>query len=233
MITESMSTDEVIKELRKDHDYVLARTNGLLAKNSKKIKSKFVKDGDVMSTSQYVVPETNDTLIIFSTKRVDTIKGKVNVCMRTSSCVKTYFGSYIMNVIDPVTGRVDGYAVFTRHFQERLKERLGKDFLTFVKEDLLKKNGAFCKILDYKEKDNSHYTCMGDAFIFFKIEDGGKKIIATTVVSDNELFMEQLVEKKESQMVNENERSTYVEILESKDKKFKHMIPRSSVRMRA
>ena len=51
MITRTMTPGEVIRGLRTIDEYVLERMKGLMIKNSKKLKSKFIKDNSIMSKS--------------------------------------------------------------------------------------------------------------------------------------------------------------------------------------
>ena len=201
MITESMNTNEVLRELQKDEEFVSARRNGLLAKNNKKLKNKFIKNGDIMSVSNYVVPETKDTVVVFAVKEVEEIHGRGYVAMRTSSYVKTYYGTYITYGANNGSRWPNSIYVFTRHFVARLKERLGKDFMTFFKEDFLEKNNACISPIEYKYggKENTLIAHIGDAFVIIAKEDSGKKYTAITVLSENELYSNQLVDKKESE----------------------------------
>lgn len=203
-----MSTEEVLKEIRKDYDFVLARRDGLLAKNNKKLKNKYVKEGAILSTSEYEVSDTKDKVIVLAIKAVATVNRKDYASIQLATIVKTFFGSYIVPKIDPYTGNPNGYVVFTRHFVSRLLERLGKDFITFFKEDMLGQTGSFFTPLDYKRGENEYYVSIGDAFAFIKMCDGGRKQVFTTVVSDKELFCNQFKDKEESRKRNEKGKDT-------------------------
>ena len=213
MITESMNTNEVLRELQKDEEFVSARGDGLLAKNNKKMKNKFVKNGDIMSVSHYVVPETKDTVYVFAVKSVESVNGREVIGMRMTSIVKTYYGTYIMANIAPNTDSVIGYVVYTRHFLTRLQERLGKDFLTFFKEDQLKMNGACITPEEYTYKgEKSYFASVGDAYLFIKISDDCKMHVVTTVLSENELYHGQLLGKKANHEKNKAEFKRYMDL---------------------
>ena len=212
MITESMNTDEVLRELQKDEEFVTARGEGLLAKNNKKLKNKFVKNGDVMSVSHYVVPETKDTVYVFAVKAIESVNGRVVTGMRMTSIVKTYYGTYIMANTVSNTHALVGYVVYTRHFLTRLQERLGKDFLTFFKEDMIKMNGTFITPEEYTYKEEkSYFASVGDAYLFIKKSDDGKMHVVTTVLSENELYDGQLLNKKANHEKNKAELKKYIE----------------------
>ena len=222
-----MSTEEVLKEICKDYDFVLARRDGLLAKNNKKLKNRYVKDGAILSISEYEVPDTKNKVIVLAIKEIATVNRKDYASIKMAIIVKTFFGSYIVPSIDPCTNKLHGYVVFTHHFVSRLLERLGKDFMTFFKEDMLGQTGLFYTPLDYKRGENEYYASIGDAFAFIKMCDNGRKQVFTTVVSDKELFCNQFKDKEESRKQNEKGQDT-LRIFRDKQAKKKFKTLKSS-----
>ena len=76
-----MTPREVINALQEIDDYVLGRMVGLSIKNSKKLKSKFVKNNEIMSKSTYVVPGISDTVVVYAVKENQTLKGRACASM--------------------------------------------------------------------------------------------------------------------------------------------------------
>ena len=68
MIKITMTPREVLDELKTVDDYVQERMYGLTCKNSKKMKSRFVKHNEIMSKSTYVVPGISDTVVVYAVK---------------------------------------------------------------------------------------------------------------------------------------------------------------------
>lgn len=199
MITQTMTSDEVIRGLQANQEYIVERMNGLGAKNSKKLKNKFIKDNDIMSKSTYVVPETKDTVVVFAIKRILMVKGKEHSTMTVSHYLKTYYNTYIVPVIDAMTNRVLGYIEFTCHSVERIRQRLGKDFDTFFQQDFVKNNGAI-QALEYKRNldPNERIAHIGDAFAIMEYEDSERRYVVKTILSEKELYANQMTNKMNS-----------------------------------
>lgn len=70
MITQTMTSGEVIRGLRMIDECVLERMNGLMNKNSKKLRSKYFEDNSIMSHSTYVVPKPQDTVEVYAIKHL-------------------------------------------------------------------------------------------------------------------------------------------------------------------
>ena len=197
MITKSMTSEEVLKELKKDDQFVLGRLNGLLIKNNKKLRSKFVKHKDIMSVSTYVVPETQDTVVVYATKNISTLKGRDYSSMILSSYYKTCYGTYIIPFFKksvPV-----GYVEYTHHSIDRMKMRLGKDFDAFFREDWIKRNNSAMAYVDYgyNGDENERVAHVGDAFLIVAC-DGDKRSIVKTILSTADLHSHQLQNKLNS-----------------------------------
>ena len=195
-----MTTNEVLKQLQKDCDYVAARIDGLRIKNSKKLKNKFIKNRAILSTSTYVVPETNDTVVVCAFKCVQTLKNREYASMGTTFYIKTCFGAYI--IPNTVGGYTTGYLQITYHAAQRLNERLGKDFDTFFKEDYIEKTDCILYPVQYNRNgDETEYIAhIGDAFLILKYEDGGNKRIVKTILSTKDLYAGQLMNKLNSKI---------------------------------
>lgn len=198
-----MTTDEVLKQLQKDFDYVEARIAGLRIKNSKKLKNKFIKNQAILSHSTYLVPETNDTVVVCALKSVQTLKNREYASMFVTFYVKTSFGTYIIPNEDG--GYVTGYLEITHHAVQRLNERLGKDFDTFFMEDYIEKNDCILYPVQYNRNgdENEYIAHIGDAFLILEHEDGGNKRIVKTILSTQDLYACQLTNKLNSKMKGE------------------------------
>lgn len=204
MIVQKMSADEVIRTLQRDDDYILERMKGLNIKNSKKLKSKFVKNNDIMSKSTYNIQGTNDTVVLYAIKLVQTIKGKEYSTMMLNYYVKTYYNTYIIPSINSKTQKVDLFVEFSIHSVERMKERLGKDFETFFEEDYLKNNGIIQPVEYLRNGDENEFVAhVGDAFIILEQEDSGKKYMVKTVLSEELLYNNQVSIKLDSKEATE------------------------------
>ena len=200
MIVKTMSFKEVLKQLQRDYEYAEERRSGLRIKNSKKLKNKLVKDRSVMSQSKYVVPATNDTIVVCTIKAIQTLKNREYTSMGMTLYVKTCYGTYIIpNVVD---NRAVGYLEVTNHAVQRLKERLGKDYDTFFKEDYIGKNDCILYPVQYNHNgdENEYIAHIGDAFLILEYEEGGNKRIVKTILSTKDLYACQMINKLNSKM---------------------------------
>ena len=201
MITRTMTSKEVIRALQEIDDFVLGRMSGLSIKNSKKLKSKFVKNNEIMSKSSYVIPRTKDTVVVYATKIIQDLRGKEYSTMSLHYYIPTYYNTYIIASINSVTKKVDMFAEFSGHSVERLKMRLGKDFDTFFKEDFLKNSGIIQPVeYNYNGDDNEYVAHIGDAFVIMENEDSGRKLVVKTILSNDDLHSNQLKYKLDSKM---------------------------------
>ena len=204
MITRTMSSEEVIRALQKNHLVVLGRMDGLGIKNSKKLKNKFIKDNAIMSKSDYLLPETYDSAVVYAVKHIQTLKGKDYATMILMYYYKTCYNTFIVPNVSPLTNRVQGYVEFTLHSVDRIKQRLGKDFDAFFREDFLKNNGLV-QTLDYQFNgdENERVAHIGDAFAILECEDAGRKYVVKTILSNEELYASQMMNKLNSKIKGE------------------------------
>ena len=200
MIVKTMTTKEVLKQLQKDYEYAMARMEGLRNKNSKKLKNKFIKNRAILSRSAYVVPETNDTVVVCAIKGVQTLKSREYTSMNLTCYVKTCFGTYI--IPHEEHGYVTGYLEVTHQAVQRLYERLGKDFDTFFKEDYIQKTDCILYPVQYNRNgnENEYIAHIGDAFLILEYEDGGNKRVVKTILSTKDLHANQMANKLNSKM---------------------------------
>lgn len=205
MIVKNMTAGEVIKELRKIDEYVLGRMNGLNIKNAKKLKNKFVKDHEIMSISNYTIPETNDAVVVYAIKKIQTIKGKDYATMWVEYYVKTCYDTYIISSIDSNRKTVELYVEYSRHSVDRMKMRLGKDFDSFFREDFIKKNNGILHPVEYNYNgdENERVAHAGDAFLIMEEEELGKKYVVKTTLSTSDLYCCQLQQKLDSKIEGE------------------------------
>lgn len=211
MIKISMTPREVLNELKTVDDYVQERMYGLTCKNSKKMKSKFVKHNEIMSKSTYVVPGISDTVVVYAVKENQTLKGKACASMYLAYYLKTQYGTYIIPCIDFISNRVIRYVEFSSHSIERMRERLGKDFDTFFREDYIKKNtGLFHPVkYEFNGKENEYVAHVGEAFIILAIDSSGLMHIVKTLLSVEDLYSNQLKLKLDSKMIGESVMEEY------------------------
>ncbi len=197
MITKSMTSEEVLKELKKDDPFVMDKWDGLLIKNKKKLKSKLVKHKDIMSVSSYVVPETRNTVVVYATKHISTLKGRDYSSMILNCYYKTCYNTYIVPSFKnsvPV-----GYVEYTQHSVDRIKKRLGKDFDTFFQEDWIKMNEGSMVYVDYNYNRDAdeRVAHVGDAFLILACDDD-KRSVVKTILSTADLHSNQLQNKLNS-----------------------------------
>lgn len=196
MIVQTMTPSEVIRGLQVNHSYLRDRMDGLAIKNSKKLKNKYIKDNEIMSRSSYVIPSTNDTMVAYAIKHIQVLKGKEYSTMIVMSYIKTCYNTYIAPAINPLTDRVWGYVEFTSHSVDRMRERLGKDFDTFFREDYVKNNGVVDTIeYHYNGDANERVAHIGDAFAFIDYRESEHKYTVKTIVSTEQLYTNQLKNK--------------------------------------
>ena len=227
MITKSMTSEELLKELCVGEGFILDRTYGLRIKNNKKLKSKYVKHNEIMSVSNYIIPETQNNAVVYAVKQYQTLKGKDYATMYLSYYYKTAYGTFIMPYFN--NSVVVGYLEATCHAVDRMKMRLGKDFDAFFREDWLKKNDSAMSMeeYDYNGDKNEYVAHVGDAFLILENTDSGKKKIIKTVLSTNDLHANQLQYKLDSKMRGESFRDEVADhidaVTEAHLKMFKKM----------
>ena len=204
MITRTMTPDEVIRTLHKNHLVILDRMDGLGIKNSKKLKNKYIRDNAIMSRSDYVLPETYDTAVVYAIKHIQTMRGKDYATMILMHYYRTTYDTYIVPNVNPRTNRVQGYMEFTHHSVDRMKQRLGKDFDTFFQEDYVKNNGLVQTLeYEFNGDENERVAHIGDAFAILECEDNGRKYVVKTILSNDELYASQLMNKLNSKIKGE------------------------------
>lgn len=204
MITNTMNFDEVVRSLQVNHSYVRGRMDGLGAKNSKKLKNKIIKDNTIMSKSTYTIPETKDTVVVYAIKHIQTVRGKEYSTMVVMYYYRTFYNTYIVPAIDTLTDRVLGYVEYTHHSVVRIQERLNKDFDTFFKEDYVKNNGVIQALeYHYNGDENERVAHIGDAFAIMECENSGRRYVVKTVLSNEELYASQMMNKLNSKMRGE------------------------------
>lgn len=204
MIVKMMTKKEALQEIRKDDAWILGRLKGLSNKNSKKLKSKFVKNYDVMSISEYDIPETKDTAVVYAFKLIHELKGKEYAELGVAYYIKTTYNTYILPCIESFGNKVIRYVEFSPHSVSRIQERLHKDFDTFFKEDYLKMNKTVfhLKKYDYNNDENEYVAHVGSAFII--VDRDGVKDAVKTVLTNKELYSNQLKLKLDSKKVGES-----------------------------
>ena len=224
-----MTTDEVLRELRKDDEFVLARMNGLRIKNSKKLSSKYVKHNEIMSVSTYVIPETQDTAVVFAVKQTHSLKGKEYSSLGLSYYYKTPYGTFIMPYFENMV--VVGFIEVTHHAEVRMKERLGKDFDAFFREDWMKKNSSTLAIVEYNYNgnENEYVGHVGEAFLILENEDSGRKKTIKTVLSTGDLYLNQLKFKLDSKMKGESFRADIDDKMDAEAEVYLKMLKRLGV----
>ena len=205
MIVQTMTPSEVIRALQVNHSFLRDRMDGLGIKNSKKLKNKYIKDNEIMSRSTYVIPATKDTMVVFAIKHIQVLKGKEYATMIVRSYYKTCYNTYIVPAINSLTDRVLGYMEFTSHSVDRMRERLGKDFDTFFREDYSENNGVVKTIeYHYNGDENERVAQIGDAFAFIDYRKSEHKYTVKTIVSTEQLYSNQLVNKLNSEKGGED-----------------------------
>ena len=178
--------------------------DGLGAKNSKKLKNKIIKDNTIMSKSTYTIPETKDTVVVYAIKHIQTVRGKEYSTMVVMYYYRTFYNTYIVPAIDTLTDRVLGYVEYTHHSVVRIQERLNKDFDTFFKEDYVKNNGVIQALeYHYNGDENERVAHIGDAFAIMECENSGRRYVVKTVLSNEELYASQMMNKLNSKMRGE------------------------------
>lgn len=100
MITSNMTVDEVLKEVQKIDNYVMERLEGLSIKNKKKLESKAFKHNDILSVSNYTVPDPYDSVVVFAVKMTIELKGKECTMIGLVYYIKTRYGTYILPSIN-------------------------------------------------------------------------------------------------------------------------------------
>lgn len=201
MIVKTMTTKEVLKQLQKDYEYVMARMDGLRIKNSKKLKNKYVKNGEILSKSTYVVPETKDTVVVYAIKFVQAVKNKEYASMHVAYYIKTCYGTYIISNVDG--DYATGYLEVSHHAIKRLGERLGKDFDTFFKEDYIEKNDCILFPVQYSRSGdkNVYVAHVGDAFLVLAFEDEGAQRTVKTILATKQLYAGQMHNNQNSTLM--------------------------------
>ena len=182
MIVRTMSKELLVRELNSDMDFLYGMNDGWKKKYHKQLKNKKIPEMALLATTEYTSPNQNKIVVhLFKT-----ILNKKDYSFYAVPVWKTYFG-YITPLIND-WGRAIGATEYSSHAVQRIKERLGMDFLEYQK----KIQGSLANVeYHFNDCPDETVASLGDfGFGFFKKTDWGK--ICTTVVSKEQLYDNQI-----------------------------------------
>lgn len=191
-----MTPYETLSHIRNYEDWMRKRIKGLFKKYKKKLMNKFVPEDTILGTSNYTIEDDRCMM-----KAIKCCRGKI-ADFYWCVLIITDRG-YIIPIADSVSDTIKGFFTFTKHAEQRLKERLGMDIYTFFDEAYIKKNRTAYHLEKYDYNNNpDEYVCqMGDAFLIIQRND--IELIVKTVLDKNELYAEQMQNYYDSKVIRE------------------------------
>lgn len=136
MIIYTMTEDEILTQVKKVVDAAEAMECGLHRKYEKQLNNRKVPDQAILGVTKYTI-DGNTVYMVCSkqlfgrgTRRAEMTSSTFISCMDTNTGKK----AFIRPIMDIYGYKVVGYTMFTIHCIERLKERTGEDFETFIKK---------------------------------------------------------------------------------------------------
>lgn len=192
MIVETMTRDEVFREIQADDDWCAQRCIGLAKKYNKALKNKRIGHNSILGMVEYITPNHNKVHGIVQKVFVDdkqkyAIPAIVTIYEFVSSDGKRRH-IYPLNYMD--SNRLQSLIVFSDHAVQRLRERCGKSMMDlFV--DLCVENESCMSFIyyDYNGKDDEHLSVIGDTILLAKDSEWGKTV--TTILNKNQLYENQ------------------------------------------
>lgn len=203
MITETMTSEELRKELLAEEKWVRGRIDGWRKKYHKKLKDKKVKENTLLGTSTYTTPRGNKVFVsVFKTYR-DRNEKYADITFATLYSFwcgdrKRYL--YPMNY--PGTQTYKHSIVFSAHSVDRMKERLGMDITDVFVQNQKMMYGCTAFIMnDYNGKDDESYCDFGPCILLAKDHPWGV-IVSTIIAKDQQHTNQQLLALYSSQHAN-------------------------------
>ena len=191
MITDTMTSNELRRELIADEMWVRERMNGLRIKFQKKLKDKKVRENTLLGTSSYTTPLGNVVFVSCFKTYPDHKEKYADIAFASlysywHGNVKRYL--YPMNF--PGTQTYKHSIVFSAHSVERMKERLGMDMTDVFVENQKMLYGctSFLKN-DYNGKDDEFYCDFGPCILLAKHHPWG--IIVSTIIAKDQQHTDQ------------------------------------------
>ena len=146
MIRLDMTREELLNELNMDLSWAMDRVDGISIKYKRILNDKKRPDG-IFHHCWYTTPRNNRVCVIYEKKRV-----AGDVCVNVNAFFKVLGDDgkerYIMNHFYLGEHYVKECFLFTNHFVQRLRERVGMDFESWFIERVRKKEETF-EVFDY------------------------------------------------------------------------------------
>lgn len=192
MIVETMTRDEIFREIREDDEWVTLRCIGLRKKYNKALKNKRVKNHTLLGTVEYTTPRHNKVYCIVQKLYCDdkekyAIPTIISLYEFTSSDGKR---RYIYPLQYMQSNRIQSLIVFSDHAISRLRERCNKSMMDLF-FDICFVNDSCMSWLkyDYNERDDEHFSVVGDTILLAKDSEWG--VTVTTILNKNQLYENQ------------------------------------------
>ena len=189
MIRLDMSREELLKEMNADELWAYGRINGIHKKFNRYLKSKPAEG--VFYRCWYTTPNKNKICIVYSVERT---------CGIMDLRLDTFFRfvgddgkeRYIFNHFTPDGLFVSRTFLFTNHFIQRLKERVGMDFESWFVERVVKKEVSFDVFdYDYNDEDNQCYAIL-NGNMAFGVRSEAFDVVFKTLITMEQEYLNQL-----------------------------------------
>ncbi len=125
MLVSTMTPQEILKEVRKDYDWVLYRTDGICRKYGKIIRKLKKGDRRILGMVKYLTPSRNTVIVNWCARKLG----------KTDDVYCTMFFQYMtprgFQYIEPINNGTQIF-VYTSHCCDRMLERAGMLFTDYI-----------------------------------------------------------------------------------------------------
>ena len=186
MIIETMTKEELRKELTEDMEWVYERFDGLRKKYSRQLKSRLVKERTFLGCSKYNTQKRNEVyLYIFKAYADQNQKYADLHYVPVFSYMHGNKKRYLTVWFDRY-GRVEQATVFSSHSLDRLNERVGIDFSELIKgnQEILQSGNTFMPY-HLAGHDGEYYSDFGPCILLARDHPWGMIIEVRTIAVED------------------------------------------------
>ena len=203
MITDTMTSEELGKELISDDAWVKERMIGLKKKYHKQLKNRMVREGTFLGSSSYTTPLGNSVFVCLFKTYADYKEKFADISFAT---LYSYWHRdkrrYLYTMCYPGTQTYSHSIIFSAHSVERMKERLGMDITEVFVQHL--KTFYGCTSFtpnDYNGKEDESYCDFGPCILLARDHPWGK-IVSTVITKGQQHTNQQLMALASSRDAN-------------------------------
>ena len=193
MILETMTREEVFKEIEQDEIWLMERGGGLMKKYSKQLRDKRYEHLEILGMTTYTTPNNNKVHCVIQKYYAD--KSNKYAILALVSLYEYRCGDKLRYVYPiyhyGVRNKLKDLVIFSEHAVQRMNERLGKDMFEVFKDICTDQDTcvAFAKY-DYNGRDDEMIGRISDGIAFACTHEWG--VVVSTIISTRQKFDTQI-----------------------------------------